>query len=169
MMTTKKFNAGMAKAAKENKRNTIIAAGTAGITSVIASAAVYLINNHKNNKLNGEIDNLRNDVNTIYTAVTVTENVLAATTKAAVADDDVKDNIKYVPINIYEFMGCINNNKNIYTKSGPADSVNFTAMTNPTTNSYNFSTKYYMTEKDYAEIFKAKAEEKTEEKTDDKK
>ncbi len=163
MMTTKKFNKAMAEANKTSKRNTVIAAGAAGLTGVITSAAVYLINNHKNNKIDKEIDNLRNDITTLNTSVAVTENILAATTKAAATDKDTdtKSHVKYAPINIYEFTGAITNKVAIFTKSVTGDDVTFEPVPNPSLEGYSFNTKYYMAEKDYNEIFKTATTEET--------
>ena len=169
MMTTKKFNARMAEAAQKNRKNTVIASSVAGATGLVASAIVFVVGHHKNNKIDKEIDNLRNDITTLDAAVTTTADILAATTTTAVAnnDTDTKTNVKYAPINIYGFAGAINNKMTIYTKT-VTDTVEFAPVANASLETYEFQKKYYITETDHKKLYPT-TEEKTEEKTDDKK
>lgn len=177
MMTTKKFNKAIAEVNRTNKKNTIVASAAAGATGLVAAGITFVIGRHKNNKINEEIDNLKTnvdniktDITTLNTSVAVTENILAATTKAAATDKDTDttSHVKYAPINIYEFTGAINNKVVIFTKTKSDDNVTFTALVNPTLEGYDFSKKYYVAEADYNKLYPT-TEEKTEEKTDNKK
>lgn len=176
-MTKKNVMKAIADANDKNKKRTIIAGASAGAASIITSAIVYAIGRLKNNEINEEIDNLKTnvdniktDITTLNTSVAVTENILAATTKAAATDKDTDttSHVKYAPINIYEFTGAINNKVAIFTKTKSDDKVTFTALVNPTLEGYDFSKKYYVAEADYNKLHPT-TEEKTEEKTDNKK
>lgn len=182
MMTTKKFNARMAEAQKENKRNTIIASTAAGVTGLVAAGITFAIGHHKNKGIDKEIENLKDDVTTIDKKITsIVTTIASATTMPTDKDIDAKRN-KFISINMFILADAIENTIDVYkkTKDAVIDATTHAVTTeavydkldNPKLLDFKENTAVYIKEDDYNKLYPTKettTEEKTAENKADKK